>query len=288
MKIFLAGATGAIGRVLTRLLIEAGHQVVGTSRSARGVDRLTEMGASAVRLDVFDAGAVRDAVAATEPDAVIHQLTALSGFSLADNTRIRIEGTRNLVDAAKSVGVSRIVAQSIAWAYEPGEGPADETALLDVTASEPRATTIRGVVALEDAVAELPDSVILRYGLLYGPGTFYAPDGRIADQLHAAKLPATDGISSFVHVEDAALAALQALNWPRGPVNIVDDEPASGREWVPALAAALDAPAPAHEEGFAPWERGATNTLARQLRWEPHFPSWRTGFRVAAAAGKAT
>jgi nucleoside-diphosphate-sugar epimerase len=282
MRIFLAGATGAVGRVLTRVLVDAGHHVVGTSRSAQGVDRVTETGATGVRLDVFDPAAVCEAVAKAEPDVVIHQLTALSGFSLADNTRVRIEGTRNLVDAAKAANVSRIVAQSIAWAYRPGEAPADEITPLDLNGSEPRASTIRGVVALEGTVNELDDAVILRYGLLYGPGTFYARDGRIAKQLYAGKLPATNGISSFIHVDDAANAAALALEWPAGTVNIVDDEPAPGREWVPALAHALDAPAPAHEDGFAPWERGASNALARKtLRWEPRFPSWRTGFPEA-------
>jgi nucleoside-diphosphate-sugar epimerase len=278
MRVFLAGAGGAIGSVLVPRLIEAGHDVTGTTRTAGRVSRL---GAHEVRLDVFDAGAVRSAVAAAEPDVVIHQLTALSEFSLADNARIRIEGTRNLVDAALAAGVRRMVAQSIAWAYEPGAGPATESTPLDSDPAEPRATTVRGVRVLEETVAELPEHVILRYGLLYGPGTFYAPGGRIEAGLRAGTLPATDGVSSFVHVVDAAQAAVAALDWPSGPVNIVDDEPAPGLSWLPALAEALGTPAPASGSGHAGWERGADNSLARELGWRPTFPSWRTGFRAS-------
>jgi nucleoside-diphosphate-sugar epimerase len=284
MRIFLAGATGAIGTVLVPLLIDAGHEVVGTSRSAGGVDRLVAAGATGVRLNVFDRTTVRDAVAAAAPDAVLHQLTALSELSLSDNARIRIEGTRNLVDAALAAGVPRMIAQSISWAYDPGAEPAGETVPLDQTLDEPRATTVTGVRSLESAVAELDDHVILRCGLLYGPGTWYAPGGRMADQLRAGALRATAGISSFVHVADAAAAAVAALTWPSGPVNIVDDEPAPATEWLPALAAALGAPAPEPSPGSAPWERGADNTLARtKLGWQPRFPSWRTGFSDSAA-----
>jgi nucleoside-diphosphate-sugar epimerase len=277
MRVFLAGAGGAIGSVLVPQLIEAGHQVTGTSRSAGRVRRL---GADEVQLDVFDRDAVRSAVASAEPDVVIHQLTALSEFSLADNTRIRIEGTRNLVGAVLAAGVRRVVAQSISWAYEPGSEPAVESTPLDTDTSEPRAITLRGVRVLEDVVSEVEEHVILRYGLLYGPGTFYAPGGRIEEGLRAGTLPATDGVSSFVHVADAAAAAVRALHWPSGAVNIVDDEPASGRDWLPVLADTLGAPAPSSAPGRAGWERGADNSLARKLGWRPRLPSWRTGFRA--------
>jgi nucleoside-diphosphate-sugar epimerase len=275
MRVFLAGAGGAIGTVLVPRLIEAGHHVIGTTRSPGRVSRL---GADEVRLDIFDAASVRSAVAAAEPDVVIHQLTALSDFSLADNARIRIEGTRNLVDATLAAGVRRMVAQSIAWAYEPGTEPAVESTPLDTDPAEPRATTVHGVRVLEEIVAEVPSVVILRYGQLYGPGTFFAPGGRMEAGLRAGSLPATDGVSSFAHVDDAAVAAVAALTWPSGPVNIVDDEPAPGHHWLPLLADALGAPAPAGKAGRAGWERGADNSLARKLGWQPSFPSWRTGF----------
>ncbi|MFJ6217433.1 NAD-dependent epimerase/dehydratase family protein [Streptomyces sp. NPDC092296] len=278
MRIFLAGATGAVGRVLLPLLLDAGHRVVAASRTAAGVERLRAQGADAVRLDVFDRAAVGDALRAAAPDAVVHQLTALADADPADNARVRREGTRNLVDAARAAGVGRMVAQSISWAYRPGDGPAGEDEPLDTGAPEPRATTVQGVAALEDAVAEIPEHVVLRYGTFYGPGTWYAPGGLMADRLRAGLLPADDGVSSFVHVQDAARAALLALDWPRGVVNVVDDDPAPAREWVPALAAALGAPAPEPTTGGAGWQRGARNTAARTLGWQPQHPTWRTGF----------
>lgn len=279
MRIFLAGATGVIGRHLVPALLAEGHQVIGTSRTAEGVARLNAAGATGVLLDVFDRTAVAETLAAAAPDAVVHQLTALSGGSPVDNARVRRDGTRNLVDAARRAGVGRFVAQSISWAYAPGDLPADESTPLDLSAPEPRATTIGGVHALETAAAELPDHVVLRYGTLYGPGTWYAPNGFIAGRLRSGELPANDAVSSFVHVEDAARAAVLALTWPSGPVNIVDDEPAAARAWVPALAAALGEPAPAPGEGRAAWERGAHNAKAHALGWQPLHPSWRTGFR---------
>ncbi|WP_377269695.1 NAD-dependent epimerase/dehydratase family protein [Peterkaempfera sp. SMS 1(5)a] len=282
MRVFLAGATGAVGRILLPLLLDEGHQVVAASRTLAGVERLRGQGATGVLLDVLDRDAVAEALTASAPDAVMHQLTALSDYDLAANTRIRREGTRSLVDAARKAGVEHFVAQSIAFAYEPGDTPADESTPLDLSAPEPRATTVAGVRALEEAVAELPHHVVLRYGAFYGPGTWYAPGGLMADRLRAGGLRADDGISSFVHVEDAARAAVDALAWPSGVVNVVDDEPAAAREWIPVLAAALDVPAPAPVGGRAGWERGARNTAARALGWRPRHPTWRTGFAAQA------
>jgi nucleoside-diphosphate-sugar epimerase len=278
MRIFVAGATGAIGRILVPLLIDAGHDVVAATRTASGVERLRELGATGRQVDVFDREALAEAVVAAAPDAVVHQLTALSGGSSAENARIRKEGTRNLVDAARKAGVTRIVAQGISWAYEPGNTPADESTPLDTGAPEPRATTIGGITALENAASEIPEHVVLRYGTFYGPGTWYAPGGFIAGKLRSGELPANDGVSSFVHVEDAARAALLALGWPSGAVNVVDDEPARAREWAPVLAQAIGEPTPQPAEGGAGWERGARNTKARSLGWEPKYPTWRTGF----------
>lgn len=283
MRVFLAGATGVIGRALVPLLLEAGHQVTGTSRTTRGAARLDAAGATGIVLDAFDREAVTDALLTAAPDVLVHQLTALGDGSPADNARIRRDGTRNLVDAAHKAGVGRIVAQSIAWAYEPGDLPADETVPLDLSAPPPRATTIGGVHALETAAAEISDHVILRYGTLYGPGTWYAPQGLMVARLRAGELPADDAVTSFVHVHDAAGAALLALAWPSGPVNIVDHEPAPARAWVPVLAAALGGPVPAPGHGRAGWERGARNHKAAALGWHPRHPSWRTGFHDQAA-----
>lgn len=278
MRIFLTGATGAVGRFLVPRLLEAGHDVVGMSHRADGVERLRAQGVAGVRVDAFDRDGVIRAVADAAPDAVIDQLTALGRGDRVENARMRSHGTPNVVEAAKRAGVGRIVVQSIAFAYEPGDAPADERTPLHVEAPAPRAETIAGVRAAERAAAEIDAHVILRYGDFYGPGTWYAPNGHVAGQLRAGEIRADDGVTSFVHVDDAARAAVLALDWPSGPVNIVDDEPAPAREWVPVLARVVDAPAPEPTSGRAGWERGADNALARTERgWEPLYPTWRTG-----------
>jgi nucleoside-diphosphate-sugar epimerase len=209
---------------------------------------------------------------------VVHQLTALAEGNSVDNARIRREGTRNLVDAATAAGVRRLVVQSIAWAYEPGDTPATEETPLDLSADGPRAVTVGGVHALETQAAEM-DHVVLRYGTFYGPGTWYRPDDRVGRQFRDGGFTATDAVTSFVHVEDAAIAAAAALRWPAGIYNIADDEPAPALEWAPVLAAVLGAPRPPVSAGRAGWERGADNSLSRtKLDWQPRYASWREGF----------
>ncbi|MGG2015685.1 NAD-dependent epimerase/dehydratase family protein [Bacillus sp. S10(2024)] len=280
MKIFLAGATGVIGRSLIPLLVQEGYEVFGMIRDESHASTITKMGAKPVVADAFDRDAVFTALQNSQPDVVIHQLTSLSEGSSVDNAKMRIEGTENLVEAAKSVGVRRIIAQSISWAYEPGEVPATEEELLDITASFPRKTTIEGIMALEEKVSQMPEFVILRYGTLYGPGTWYATDGMIAEQVRRQEMAATDGIVSFLHVDDAARAALLALEWPSGPVNIVDDYPAQGQDWLPVYASAIGAPQPSAQTGSNRGERGASNTKARkEYGWEPIHSSWSKGFQ---------
>ncbi|QFZ72820.1 NAD-dependent epimerase/dehydratase family protein [Streptomyces fagopyri] len=285
MNILVAGATGAVGRLLVPLLLREGHRVTGVSRTAEGAERVRRQGASAVRADAFDRDGLRRVMAAAAPDAVIHQLTALSDADGEATDRLRREGTRNLVDAARSAGVERIVAQSISWAYVPGESPADETEPLDLGASGPRGAMVEGIRALEETVAEMETGVALRYGILYGPGTWYAPGGAVAAALAGdpgarllANLEADRSVTSFVHVADAARATVAALDWPSGPVNIVDDEPAEGRQWLPVLAAALGVPAPEARTGRQGGARGASNQRARSRGWEPEYTTWRYGF----------
>jgi nucleoside-diphosphate-sugar epimerase len=280
MRVFLAGATGVIGRRVVPSLVERGHSVTGLVRRAADADWLRGLGASAVVGDVFDADGLRRAVGLAAPDVVMHQLTDLKGGNFLANSEMRRTGTRHLVDAALTAGVRRVVAQSIAWMYEAGEVPATEDVPLDLGADGSRLRTVQGVAALEGAVREAPEWVVLRYGLLYGPGTWYSRGGLVADRASRGELAADSDVSSFVHVEDAAKAAVRALSWPTGFVNVCDDEPAAGREWVPAFCRAVGVAEPVAAGGERHgWARGASNELARKsLGWEPAFPSWREGF----------
>lgn len=289
MRVLLAGATGAVGRLLLPMLVRAGHAVCAWSRSAASVEQIQSQGARAMQVDAFDRERVLAALADFRPDAVIHQLTALSAGNLQDNARIRREGTRNLVDAALAAGTRRLIAQSIAWIYEPGLEPALETTPLDATAAEPRCTTIQGVQALESAAAEVPEHVVLRYGAFYGPGTSYARGALFERRLRNGELQANDSVTSFIHVQDAAQAALQALRWPSGTYHITDDEPARARDWLPVFAKAVGVAAPGVTAGrSAGWERGASNARARALGWRPTYRSWREGFVELAAEASST
>lgn len=279
MKIFVAGASGVIGRLLLPQLVQAGHDVIGMTRKEEQRESIEQTGAKAVLADVFDREQLVSILTEVKPDVVIHQLTSLSQGSSAENARIRIEGTRNLVDAAKQAKVQKIIAQSISWAYEPGTTPATEETSLDINAPMPRNTTIKGVVALEEAVKEIPEYVVLRYGTLYGTATWYDKAGSTAEKVRNQEVKATEGVSSFVHVQDAANAALLALEWPTGTYNIVDDEPAKGTEWLPIYADALHAPRPEIGSDSSPWERGASNSKAKnECGWELEYPTWRTAF----------
>jgi nucleoside-diphosphate-sugar epimerase len=282
MKILLVGATGVIGRRLVPLLVASGHEVIGTTRAAGKQEMLQQQGATPVVIDVFERERIFKVVRETQPDVIIDQLTDLSVYDLAANARIREEGTRNLVDAAREAGVRHLIAQSIAWVYAPGEGPADESVPLDIEAPEPRLTTVKGVQALEQAVSEMERGIVLRYGLLYGPGTWYAPDGSVAEQVRRGQVTADEGVTSFLHVDDAARAALLALDWPQGIFNIVDDEPAPGTVWLPIYAAILKAPPPPISTAHPRAARGASNATARRLlNWQPLYPDWREGFARA-------
>jgi nucleoside-diphosphate-sugar epimerase len=218
VKIFLAGAGGAIGRRLTPLLRAAGHDVVGTTRSPGKVAVLQALGADPVVVDVFDAAALARAVAAAAPDVVMHQLTDLAfapgtpqyDEALDRNARLRIEGTRNLAAAAQAAGVRRLIAQSIAFVYAPGDGARAESDSLDLAAAGARKRTVDGVVALEQASLELPEGIVLRYGYLYGPGTWFESGQRAKPALH---------------VDAAAQAALLAMiQGKRGIYNIAEDD----------------------------------------------------------------
>ncbi|WP_433292630.1 NAD-dependent epimerase/dehydratase family protein [Actinoplanes sp. CA-030573] len=273
MRIVLAGGTGAIGRVLVPALLAQGHEVTVLVRGERTVP-----GATVVVADLYDRDGLTAVVRAAEPEVVMHQLTNLSaGSTPAANGEFRKVVTPNLVHAAMAAGASRVIAQSIAFAYEPGDVPATEETGLDRGAAQPRLASVEGVAALEEAVRQAPEWVLLRYGLFYGPGTWYARDGLMAQP---GSLVNNGDVASFVHVEDAAAAAVASLSWPTGAVNVCDDEPAPAHEWVPAFCEAVGAPVPPAVDGRAPWARGASNRHAREdLGWTPRHASWRTGFR---------
>lgn len=301
----MAGASGAIGTPLTRQLLAAGHEVTGMTRRPERAERLREAGAEAVVCDVFDAEGLREAVVAARPDAVVHLLTALpaklkprSDYLSATN-RVRTEGTRNLVAAARAAGARRLVAESVAFFYRPEGGAAkDEEAPLNDRAPGDFAAALAAIENLEGQVlgAEGMEGVVLRYGWLYGPGTHYGADGAQAEETRKRRFPIVGdggGVFSFVHVEDAAAATAAALErGAPGVYNVCDDEPAPLREWLPVYAAALGAKPPRRVPawlarlvaGAAMAEaalemRGAANAKAkRELGWQPAHPSWRQGF----------
>jgi nucleoside-diphosphate-sugar epimerase len=286
MHVFVAGATGVLGRRIVPLLVGQGHQVTALTRRTNRAGLLRTLGAHPAVADAFDAASLAAAVKQASPDVIMNQLTDLSAGNIAANAALWARGTRNLMDAAHAADVGRVISQSIAWAYEPGSTTAGEQTPLDLGAPQPRRTPVHAVATLEQFTQEATEWVVLRYGMLYGPDTWYEPQGSKAADARAGRLAPDDNIISFVHVDDAAVAAAQALAWPSGPVNICDDEPAAGREWVPAFCRAVDAPVPGlnHPDAREPWARGADNHQARtQLAWSPRYPSWRQGFRAMAS-----
>lgn len=286
MRVFVAGASGVIGRALVPRLVTAGHEVIGMSNEQSTSGLLRALGARPMVVDVFDRTELTMAVQREKPDAVIDELTSLGKGDYAATNRIREEGTRNLVDAATAAGVDRFVAQSYCF-YAPGTGLASEEDALDLS-SGAFGGSIAGIAALERTVNEVPNGVILRYGTLYGPETWYAPGGAIAGQLLRGEFVATDDVTSFVHVDDAAEAAVLALDWPKGTFNIVDDEPAPATEWAPWLATMIGAPPPRTTTSASTTRRrGVSNAKARrEVAWRPIHPSWRDAFAhdFAAAA----
>jgi nucleoside-diphosphate-sugar epimerase len=285
MRILLAGGSGLLGRRVLPLLLHAGHHVSATSRSAARAAELDELGASGIVMDALDRDSVALAVELARPDVVVDLLTDLRGGDSGSNAALRTTGTRHLVDAVAAHGIGRMVAESISWIYRPGTVPAVESDALDLDAGEPRRTTVAGVRALEEAVAELPDGVVLRFGQVYGPGTWYSRDGRFGEQARggsaAGPLAAADTVASFVHLDDAARAVVTALDWPSGTVNVVDDEPAAGAEWAPAFAEAVGAGASAGVVGAAlsgDPGRPVSNARATSLGLSLEHPTWRDGF----------
>ena len=304
MKVFLAGASGALGRRLIPQLIEHGHSVVGTTRTDAKAAILRDLGAEPVVLDALDREAFVDAVVQAQPDAIVHQLTALSdidfrkfekSFELTD--RLRTEGTDNLLAAAEAVGVPHFVAQSYAgWPYARVGGPIkSEQEPLDPHPAPQTRRSLEAIRHLEMRVTEY-NGIVLRYGGFYGPGTGLEPGGDQLAMVRKRQFPLLGearGVWSFVHIDDAAAATVAALEHGKpGIYNIVDDDPAPVAEWLPYLAEVAGAKPPRH---LPLWlgrlvggehmvvmmdeSRGASNEKARrELGWEPAHHSWREGF----------
>ena len=259
MKIFLAGASGVIGRSLVPRLTGAGHEVTGMTGDAATTGLVRSFGARPVMVDVFDRDRLAEVIRAAHPNAVIDQLTSLRHGDYLATNRLRTQGTRDLVDAAIAAGVQTVVAQSYCI-YAPGPGLADETDPLDVN-SPAFGAAAEALVALEAVVSEAPRGVLLRYGTLYGPGTGYASDGAIAAQV---------GRRAACHRGCDVVPACGGRRRRRGPgtgiagcpVNIVDDEPAPGTDWLPVYAAAIGAGVPPERPGTGSGLRGAANSKA--------------------------
>jgi nucleoside-diphosphate-sugar epimerase len=300
VKIFIAGASGAIGRPLVQRLVERGHDVVGMTRSNE--DALRAAGAEAVVADALDAGAVLNAVRDSQPDVVVNELTDLSAplnprkYSewLAGTNRLRTAGTKNLADAAALAGASKFVSQSVAFAYRADPGMKTEDSLLLGADAGAMGAAID---ELESRTLAVPGGIVLRYGFFYGPGTGYTRGGQQAEMVRRRQMPIIGGghgMFPFIHVDDAAAATVAAIErGAPGVYNVVDDDPASQRDWVLLVAEVIGAKKPLKVPawiarlvagpmaGMATRMQPVSNAKAKQqLGWQPRYPSWRAGFRA--------
>jgi nucleoside-diphosphate-sugar epimerase len=310
MRIFVAGASGAIGRPLLPLLVDAGHEVVGTTRSEARAERIRAAGAEAVILDVHDLDRLREVVTDAKPDVVINELTGLPDAldfrdrdALVPTNALRGQVAPALAQIAADAGARRLISLSVAFFYAPVGDPvkSEEDPLLSMPGDHPLAAAVEALRAMEMATTGTTgiEGVVLRYGQFYGPGTYYAADGSTATEVRRRRYPVVgggDGVFSFIHVDDAAAATVAALDHgPAGVYNIVDDEPARMAEWLPEYAQIIGAKRPwrvpawiarliagGDAVSFVTQARGADNAKAkRELAWKPIYPSWRQGFREA-------
>jgi nucleoside-diphosphate-sugar epimerase len=309
MRVFVAGATGAIGKQLVPRLVAAGHEVHGMTRSESKQAMIRELGAVPVVADALDPDRVAEAVALARPDVIVHELTAIGLLDMrhfdrafALTNRLRTEGTDHLLSAGQAVGVRRFVAQSYFGFYaRTGAAVKSEEDAVDVSPAREMRESVAAIRHLEEAVlgARWTEGVVLRYGGFYGPGTSLAPGAEQVELIRKRRFPLVGnagGVWSFIHVADAAEATVAAVEHAsRGVYNVVDDDPAAVAEWLPALAQELGAKQPMHvprfvgrmfagEAGVVMMTelRGASNAKAkRELAWRPAHPSWRQGFAAA-------
>lgn len=309
MRVFVAGASGAIGRRLVPMLVDSGHKVVGTTRTPGHADTVRALGAEPAIMDALNRDEVMAAVDAATPDVVVHQLTSISGPTdlrnfdryFAGTNRLRTEGTDNLLAAARAAGARRFVAQSFTgWPNERTGGPVKtERDPIDPHPAAGSRETLAAIAHLESAVTATTgiEGVVLRYGAFYGPGNALGTGGELVEMIRKRRLPVIGrgtGVWSFIHIDDAARATVLAVeDGPPGLYNIVDDDPAPVRDWLPYLARVIGAKPPlrlpawlvrpmvgAYGVVLMTDIRGSSNAKARAgLGWTPGYRSWRQGFR---------
>jgi nucleoside-diphosphate-sugar epimerase len=310
VRVFVAGASGAIGRPLIPKLVAAGHEVTGTTRSEDSAAAIRAAGAEAAICDALDAAAVEEAVSRARPEVIVSELTSLPKdydlrtIDYEPTNRLRVEGGRNLIAAGRKAGARRYITQSIAFIYEPeGDWVKDEEATPYLNPPGRFRSGAEATLASEREAldAEGMEGLVLRYGQFYGPGTYFDHDGSIAEQVRKRRFPLVgkaSGFFSFIHLDDAADATVAAVErGAPGIYNVVDDDPAPMREWLPVYAELIAAKRPFRVPtllarlvgGRAAVEmstqlRGASNAKAkRELGWQPAHPSWRQGFAESLA-----
>jgi nucleoside-diphosphate-sugar epimerase len=310
MRVFVAGATGAMGKQLVPRLVAAGHDVAGMTSKEANRGLVTELGATPVVADGLDPDQVAEAVGRANPEVIVHQLTAIGAVDLrhmdrsfALTNRLRTEGTDHLLSAGKAVGVKRFVAQSAIYGFYARTGGAVKTEEDPLDPDPPRdmRESLAAVQHLEEAVlgASWTEGIVLRYGAFYGPNTSMTAGSEQFEMIRKRKFPVAGngaGIWSFIHIADAAEATVAAIDRGKpGIYNIADDDPAPVSEWLPSLAQTLGAKKPMHVPRFVgrlfagevgalymTEIRGASNAKARRdLDWQPDHPSWRQGFAEA-------
>ena len=313
LRVFVAGASGAIGQALIPKLVGRGYEVTAMTRTPEKAHAISRMGATAVVCDVFDKAKLMRVVAEARPDVVINQLTELPKSGLkpkklgeyyAKNDRVRREGTDNLLAAARAAGAKRYIGQSIAFWYEPTGGMVkQEGDALWFDAPSPIGEAVEALKHSEDVVLNADDieGVVLRYGTFYGPNTWYTADGEIGQQMKKRMYPnigSGDGMTSFIHIDDAAEACVAFVEGGKpGIYNVVDDEPAAANDWMPAFAEAIGAKPPRRVpawlakllagKAIVEWSttcRGASNSEIKQhTSSRPTHWSWRRGIKEALA-----
>ncbi|WP_337223730.1 NAD(P)-dependent oxidoreductase [Staphylococcus aureus] len=276
-KIFVTGATGLIGIKLVQRLKEEGHEVAGFTTSENGQQKLAAVNVKAYIGDILKADTIDQALADFKPEIIINQITDLKNVDMAANTKVRIEGSKNRIDAAKKHDVKKVIAQSIAFMYEPGEGLANEETSLDFNSTGDRKVTVDGVVGLEEETARMDEYVVLRFGWLYGPGTWYGKDGMIYNQFMDGQVTLSDGVTSFVHLDDAVETSIQAIHFENGIYNVADDAPVKGSEFAEWYKEQLGVEPNIDIQPAQPFERGVSNEKFKAQGGTLIYQTWKDG-----------